>query len=115
MNKRKKHNFSLKKRSFQKKNVVLYKGIEASLVVVVVFVCFVIATVFMTIQTATSGAKLSYLEKEEERLLQERREINEKLLKAGSLSAVSEKAQDMGFAKATNVLYINQENIAKLP
>lgn len=77
---------------------------------------FVIATVFFAIEASTLGAHLAKLENEEVILIQEKQEYSNQLINSSSLSGMGEKAEQLGFKKPSNVIYISEkEAVAKLP
>jgi len=76
----------------------------------------VIANVYLTVETATSGAQIVSLEKKEQILANEKRLSSEEIIKKSSLSSIQQKAQEMGYRKPQNIVYISQkEVVAKLP
>lgn len=66
-------------------------------------------SVFVAIEIATSGAKLSTLEMEEKRLMRENEALNGELVRVSSLSDLVLSASDKGFAKPVSILYITEE------
>jgi hypothetical protein len=74
--------------------------------------CFV----FLTVETATSGAVLAKLENQEASLMRENADLNDALVRASSLNGVEKKSVEMGFVKPSQILYINSiEEVANLP
>lgn len=81
-----------------------------------ILVIFVIATVFFAIEASTLGAHLAKLENEEVILIKEQQEYSNQLINSSSLSGMGEKAEQLGFKKPSNVIYISEkEAVAKLP
>ena len=81
-----------------------------------VFIVFVAGTIFLTIQTTASGAEVSYLENELEKLERENKELVHQLEASSSISILSEKADSLGFIKPSEILYTQKEEpFAKLP
>jgi hypothetical protein len=77
---------------------------------------FVVATVFFTIEVSTLGAQLAELEREEANLTKEKQNLSNQLINSSSLSEMGEKAEDLGFKKPSEVVYISEkEAVAKLP
>jgi len=77
---------------------------------------FMVFYLFVTLQTVSSGAKLASLEKNENDLNKENRELTLQLVEASSLTKLGEKAGDLGFAKPQETKYLTQEDsVAKLP
>jgi len=86
----------------------------------VLFTFFLILAVggftYITIETATSGAELSALERKEAKLAQENREIKDSIVIDSSLTEMDEKSEELGFSKPSQIIYINgKEEFAKLP
>jgi hypothetical protein len=72
--------------------------------------------VILTVETVTSGAELAALEKNERTLLDEKRVLEERMAKNSSLNEFEKKAEELGFAKTSKILYISgKEEVAKLP
>ena len=81
-----------------------------------ILVIFVIATVFFAIEASTLGAHLAKLENEEVILIKEQQEYSNQLINSSSLSGMGEKAEQLGFSKPSEVIYISEkEAVAKLP
>ncbi len=76
----------------------------------------VVANVYLSIESATSGAEIVYQEVQEKILSEEGNSLSEGLLKIASLKQVEGQAVDLGFGKPANILYLNdEESVAKLP
>ncbi len=72
--------------------------------------------IYLTVETATSGAVLSDLEHKEAVLTEENRELQDSIAKASSLNNLEGKTQELGFNKPSNIIYITgKEEVAKLP
>jgi hypothetical protein len=77
---------------------------------------FIIATVFFAIEASTLGAHIAELENEERILIKEKQEYSNQLINSSSLSGMGEKAEQLGFKKPSDVVYISEkEAVAKLP
>lgn len=77
---------------------------------------FLVGTVFFAIEAGVSGAELSALEKTEVILRDENRELSDRIVEASSLSGVEKRANELGFDKPGNTVYIGGgQTIAKLP
>jgi len=75
-----------------------------------------ISSVIMTVVSATSGAEISKLQKEEAKLTDEKRYLENMLVKTLSMSQLQEKSGSLGFGKPVNLVYVTQpEAVAKLP
>lgn len=94
-----------------KKNIDIKKILIWSLGVILVGL-----TVYVTIESSTSGAELSNMEKIEAKLTQENDDLSNELVGNSSLNTLESKASELGFAKPTKILYIGEEQkVAKLP
>lgn len=101
----------IKKSKTKKRKVKVEKK---TLMWVFLFV-FIVAQVFFTVQNATSGAKLKILEEKEEKLVKENRRLSRKLVETTALSSIEKKAEDLGFSKPQQIMYINtEEAVAQL-
>jgi len=79
-------------------------------------ISFLAFFVFLTVETATSGATLSYLEKQEQSLGRENSDLEDAIVKASSLNGFEKKSAELEFVKPSKILYINgKEEVAKLP
>ena len=79
-------------------------------------ITFLACFVFLTVETATSGAVLNRMESREASLLQEASDLKDAVVRASSLNGVEKKSSEMGFVKPSKILYINgSEEVAKLP
>lgn len=91
-------------------------GINIPTIIVPIIVLFVISSVYMAIQVATTGAKIAILDTEKRNLQKENAEISNILINSSSLSDLGEKAEELGFKKPEAILYIQgDKDIAKLP
>ncbi len=85
---------------------VVTKKKKITKLIIPLFVAFIIATVLLTIQTATSGAKIANLENKQEELAKENRELNDRLIRMSSLTKISEEADELGFVKPSDIIYL---------
>jgi hypothetical protein len=75
-----------------------------------------ISSVFMTVETATSGVEVSSLQKEEVQLSGKKRSLEENLVKTISINQLEAKSKDLGFLKPETLVYVvPAEAVAKLP
>lgn len=73
-------------------------------------------TIFLTIEMVTSGAETAKLERQESILTQENKDLSEKVVKGTSLAGIEGRADELGFRKPEEVIYIGQTRpVAKLP
>lgn len=81
-------------------------------------ICGVLAVVsiFLTIEVAASGVEISNLEKTETALGDQKRSLEESLVKNLSTSLLTEKSLEMGFVKPANLVYVSEvPPVANLP
>ena len=107
-------------RTKQKRNQINQErkvaGFNISMALFPILVIFIIATVFFTIDVSTLGAHLAELENQEVILNKEKQEYSNQLINSSSLSGMGEKAEQLGFKKPSDVIYISEkEAVAKLP
>lgn len=77
---------------------------------------FLASSVFTAIQTATSGAELSILQKKEVALLESKRILSHNLASKTSLFESEAKSVELGFTKPNEIIYLTGEDgVAKLP
>lgn len=73
-------------------------------------------SVFLTIEMATSGAEVSKLDKTSIEMSNQKRILEENLIKSVSMSQLQEKSSELGFVKPSNLIYISSISpVAKLP
>jgi len=102
-------NYFLKNKNHSKKEKTFFA------LCILGFILLVIS-VFFTIYTATLGARISRYEELESLLVKENQDLQEQILKQDSLSAVSEKAQELNYVKPQEIVYPQVSSIvAKLP
>lgn len=85
---------------------------------ILITICGVLAaiSVFLTIETATSGAEVANLDKSVATLANQKRILEENLVKSVSLSQLSEKSAELGFVKPENLVYVSDvAPVANLP
>ena len=75
-----------------------------------------VSSVLMTVVAATSGAEVSNLQKEEARLSDQKRYLEDTLVKTLSTNELQEKSIELGYGKPVNLVYVAPpEAVAKLP
>lgn len=76
----------------------------------------VVANVYLSIDSATSGAEISYLEGQERRINDDKNFLSEQLSRTASLKQIKHRAVELGFDKPASIVYLNgEESVAKLP
>lgn len=79
-------------------------------------VILAVSSVLMTVVTATSGAEVSNLQKEEAQLSDQKRYLEDTLVKTLSMSELQAKSAELGYVKPGNLVYVAPpEAVAKLP
>jgi hypothetical protein len=81
-------------------------------------VCGILAvfSIFMTIESATSGAEVSEIQKKEALLMSQRQDLQEALVENLSINSLQEKSNEMGFTKINNLVYVAESvPVARLP
>jgi len=87
----------------------------ASIFIVITLV-FMVVIVFLSIHTAATGAEVAHLERQEEELIIEIKQLSDRLENYSSLRSVSEKADELGFFDPQKIIYVSKEETAvKLP
>lgn len=83
---------------------------------IVVLMIILISNVFLSVAVGTKGSKLQTLERKIALVEAQNRRLQDDLLANQSLTKISEKAQELGFAPADSILYIGKSApLAKLP
>jgi hypothetical protein len=74
------------------------------------------SSVFLTVETATSGAEVARLDKTTVEMSNQKRILEENLIKGISMTQLQEKSLELGFVKPSNLIYISSISpVAKLP
>ena len=76
---------------------------------ILITVCGILAvvSVFLTIETSTSGAEVANLDKTSVELANQKRNLEESLVKGISMSQLEEKSTEFGFVRPENMVYIS--------
>ncbi len=85
---------------------------------ILIVVCGILAvvSVFLTIETSTSGAEVANLDKTKIELTNQKRNLEESLVKGISMSGLEEKSIEMGFVQPENLVYVSSvAPVANLP
>lgn len=81
-----------------------------------VLTIFMVAGIFVTIQTSASGATLAELEKQESQLTYENEELSKQLIGGFSLTEAEGRSEELGFIKPEKIIYLSKSaEVAKLP
>jgi hypothetical protein len=74
------------------------------------------SSILMTVVSATSGAEVSSLQKQEALLLDYKRSLEDTLVKTLSINQLQEKGNQLGYVKPASLVYVAPpEAVAKLP
>lgn len=76
-----------------------------------------VSSIFMTVESATSGVEVSSLRQKELELSMEKRNLETVLVKSLSISDLEQKGSEMGYTKPSQMVYVSGEGeaMAKLP
>lgn len=75
-----------------------------------------VSSILMTIESATGGVEVSNLQKQEMVLSDQKRQLEDDLVKSLSISQLEDKSATLGFVKPTSLVYVApSEAVAKLP
>lgn len=81
-----------------------------------ILIVLVVSSIFMTVETATSGVEMTGLQKEEAELASQKRSLEDSLVKSLSVSTLQTQSQNLGFVKPVSLVYVAPaEAVAKLP
>ncbi len=72
---------------------------------------FGILTIFMAIEAASVGAKLTLLDQKASELVKENNDLSGRLVSSTSLLELSGRTEELGFTKPTNIVYITREDV----
>jgi hypothetical protein len=85
---------------------------------VLIGVCAILAasSIFMTVETATSGVEVSNLRSQEVVLLNQKTSLEDTLVKTLSISSLEQKSGEMGYSKPSTLVYVtSSQPVANLP
>ena len=85
---------------------------------ILIGVCAVLAvsSIFMTVETATSGVEVSSLRNKEVILANQKRDLEDSLIKNMSVTGLQQKSGEMGYVKPSVLVYVApSQQVAKLP
>ena len=71
------------------------------------FTALVIFNMLMVVGMVSSGGKITELEKQKLTLIKENQEVRDTLIKISSLTELEKKANNLGYLKPSEKLYIN--------
>ena len=82
----------------------------------IVFLVSIVGSVLFAVQIALASSRMASLNLEEKKLVLEKKELEDKLVKGDSLLELAKKAEERGFYKLDNIVYLEGEKaVAKLP
>jgi len=84
----------------------IVSSFRKNIIIGVFVLVFLISNIYLSLQTVSSGAKLSKLEKTESEIVKGNRELSSKLVKATSLISVQEKSVELGFVKPLALVFV---------
>jgi cell division protein FtsL len=87
-----------------------------NIILITIMGILAVSSIFMTIETATTGVEIAELEKTESQLLSKKRDLEGSLVKTLSTTQLQEKSAELGFIKAIELVYVTDlKPVAKLP
>jgi cell division protein FtsB len=80
-------------------------------------IILIAGTVLVTIDSVTKSAEINQLAQEEQQMSLETKDLAEKIVEASSLNNVGIKANELGYSKPQNIVYIgeNEGVAARIP
>lgn len=85
-------------------------------IITAVLIVLVIVNVFFTVSASASGAELNSIKESQLEITLGNQELTDKITNESSLSVIGKKAEDLGFTKPENIVYVTSiEPVAKLP
>jgi len=82
---------------------------------VIVLGILMLASIIVTIASATRGAEISYLERKRHQSKQTYEELSSQLITSTSLTQVSSQASQLGLVKPSQIIYLdNADQVASL-
>lgn len=91
-------------------------GITIPFYLIALVVLFGVVSIYFAVEMASTGAVLASIESEKEILVRKNQTLKGELIAKSSLSQLGVDAEDLGFLKPQNVLYlVSEESVAKLP
>jgi cell division protein FtsB len=99
-----------------RKGKKINKPISIRFLLVLLCLVGMVGSVMFAVQIAFASSKVISLENEERKIVNENKELEEKLIKGDSLTDLTSKANDLGFSQLGEIVYLNQgKSMAKLP
>lgn len=76
-----------------------------------------VSSIAMTVETASSGVEMAAIREEEGRLVSEKRNLENSLVRSLSMTDLEVKSTELGYAKPADTFYVSgpKENVAQLP
>lgn len=69
-----------------------------------------VLTILTMVDSISSSAEMAELEKEEEMIVNQKKELNENLVKLNSTTELETKSSELGFSSVTNIVYITKDS-----
>lgn len=85
------------------------KSTNKTLFFIVGFI-FIAACVYLTIESATTGAEIARLVEMQDKITLEKKDLTARLVENSSLNVMSEKALSLGFQEPQKVVYIQKSD-----
>lgn len=99
------------------KNIKRSKSGATKYILFIVAGVLAVSSIFMTVETTTSGLEVSELRQKQTELSQEKRSLENTLVRSLSLTDLQEKSGELGFTKPQTLVFVSDEKeaVAKLP
>lgn len=85
---------------------VSFLGLEVSFIFISFLTFLFLTTILLAVASSSNGAKLVEVEQEISRLEEENRNLKQAIVSKSSLSEVAKKAEELGFVKPEEILYL---------
>lgn len=91
-------------------------SVKISSLLIILTLLLLTSSVALAVESSTVGVEIAKLEDDEYQLSTRYNDLSDKLIRSNSLMSISDKAEEMGFIKPSDIVYTNKdETIAKLP
>jgi hypothetical protein len=75
-----------------------------------------VSSVLMTVETATSGMEISSLRNKEKELANQKRNLEDTLMRSMSINSLEQKSGEMGYVEPSTLVYVApSQAVAELP
>ena len=86
------------------------------IILITTVVILAVSSIFLTIETATTGVEIAKMEKTEDSLINQKQALESSLVRTLSVADLQEKSVELGFTKPVNLVYVvTSAPVANLP